>query len=126
MYIKHIKQCTLNNYLFYYCFSCFITIIVVNYYSYLVYLITNSTATTYAIKTANTIPTSHKVSFLVMFFNLNNIADYGMCIYNSFLKHTITAKSVGVTNKQPIIKSDSLLLTTTNTNHLIILKDIIF
>jgi hypothetical protein len=49
-----------------------------------------------------------------------------MCIYNSFLKHTITAKSVGVINKQPIIKSDSLLLTTTNTNHLIILKDIIF
>ena len=61
-----------------------------------------------------------------MFFNLNNIADHGMCIYNSFLKHTIIAKSVGVTNKQPIIKSDSLLLTTTNTNHLIILKDIIF
>ena len=89
-------------------------------------MITNSTATTYAIKTANTIPTSHKVSFLVMFFNLNNIADHGMCIYNSFLKHTITAKSVEVTNKQPIIKSDSLLLTTTNTNHLIILKDIIF
>ncbi len=61
-----------------------------------------------------------------MFFNLNNIGDHGMYIYNSFLKLTITAKSVEVTNKQPIIKSDSLLLTTTNTNHFIILKDIIF
>jgi hypothetical protein len=78
------------------------------------------------LRSTNTIPTSHKVSFLVMFFNLNNIADYGMCIYNSFLKHTITAKSAGVTNKQPIIKSDSLLLTTTNTNHLVVLKNIIF
>jgi hypothetical protein len=54
----------------------------------LVYLITNNTA---------------------MFFNLNNIAVHGICIYNSFLKHTITAKSVGVTNKTNIQLSNLIV-----------------